>query len=123
MPFYKDVNSISPTVRPDVTDVDAITLSILNLLRTSKGEIPFNPDFGVNIRDFLFELGDDSLKLEVLSQVFDAINEFLPRVEIRTGKSDVEFFPDENRMELKLVFNILGFDDDDALYTVTENIQ
>ena len=36
-------------------DASAIKQSIVNLLLTNKGERPFNPDYGSDIRSYLFE--------------------------------------------------------------------
>ena len=48
MAFYKDVNSTSPTVRPDVVDEVAIAQAVRNLVATRKGEKIFDPEFGIN---------------------------------------------------------------------------
>ena len=123
MPFYKDVNSLTSTNRPDVTDVDAVVQSLLNLLRTRRGEIAFQPLYGVAIEDKLFDLMDDGTRLEILTDVFDAVDRFEPRVELRRGKSAVIFDQENNSIEVSLVFNILGFSDDDALFDVSQSFQ
>ena len=40
-------------------DAAAVKQSVKNIVRTRKGEKPFNPEFGSNIGDFLFELADE----------------------------------------------------------------
>jgi len=120
--FYKDVNSITSTNRPDVTDVDAITQALLNLIRTRKGERPFNNDFGLDIEDRLFDLMDDGTKLEILTEIFDAVSRYEPRVELSRSRSDIEFDEENNKIEITLVFSILGFEDD-KLFEVTTSLE
>ena len=119
MPFYKDVNSQTPTLRPDVTDAEAVVQSLRTLLNTRKGEIPFLPNYGIDIEEKLFDLMDDASRLEILSDVFDAVDEFEPRVLLRRGQSEVDFFEEDNRIEVSLDFEILGFEED-GVFNVTE---
>jgi phage baseplate assembly protein W len=121
MPFYRDVNSITPTDRPDVVDSKSVIQSILNILRTKTGEIPFIPDFGLDLESKLFDLMTPGIELDILTEVFDAIETYEPRVDLQTGASSVELFEEENRIELNLVFTILGFSDDEKLFTITES--
>ena len=57
--IYKDLN-MSFTKNPatkDVArlfDVQAIKRAVKNIILTNKYERPFNPDFGCNLRGFLF---------------------------------------------------------------------
>lgn len=110
--FYRDVNSTTPTDRPDVTDVKSVSQSILNLLKTRKGEIPFNPAFGLDLEENLFDLMDDNTELIVLTSIFDAVERFEPRADIDTGASTVELDIENNKIDVTLYFNIKGFADD-----------
>lgn len=121
MSFYKDVNSTTPTDRPDVTDVKSVIQSLTNLLSTKRGEVPFIPDFGINIDDRLFDLMDAGTKLEILTDVFDAVDRFEPRVDLRKGKSSVIFDESSNSVSVDLFFNIIGFSDDRKLFNVTKS--
>lgn len=123
MPFYKDVNSVTPTNRPDVVDAKSIIQSLRNLLATRKGEIAFNPQFGINIEDKLFDLMDDGARLQILTDVFDAVDRFEPRVKLRRGKSAVVFFEDDNKIEVDLIFSIEGFSDSEELFSVTQSFK
>jgi phage baseplate assembly protein W len=57
--FYKDLpldftpNPVTGDVRP-ITNEVAIKRSIKNLIMTQKGTKPFLPDYGTNIRKYLF---------------------------------------------------------------------
>lgn len=121
MAFYKDINSKTPTERPDVTDVNAVAQSIITLLNTRKRERPFNLGYGIDIEDKLFDLMDDATKLEILSEVFDATNKYEPRAKLRKGLSFVDLFPDEYKAEVNLFYNIEGFGDE--LFSVTTSLE
>lgn len=120
--FYKDVNSTTPKIRPDVTDADAIAQSVRNLVSTRRGERPFEPEFGINIADFLFELMDESASLSLLTEIFDAVRVFEPRVKIDTKTSDVFANPDANSFDVDLYFTINGFEGL-GTFNVTTNIR
>lgn len=57
--FYKDLpldftpNPVTGDIRP-ITNEVAIKRAIKNLILTEKGSRPFNPDYGTNIKKFLF---------------------------------------------------------------------
>lgn len=78
--FPKDL-TLSP-VNSDVTrlaELEAIKESIINILRTDRGERPFNPLFGGNIRRRLFDnLTADTMYL-IQTDVETAIRNFEPR--------------------------------------------
>lgn len=119
MPFYLDVNSTSPQTRPVVKDAESVLQSLRNLLNTRRGEIPFLPRYGIDIEEKLFDLQDDATRLEILSDVFDAVDEFEPRVKLRRGQSSVELFPEDNQIQVSLDFTIEGFEDN-GVFTLTE---
>ena len=48
-------------------DAAAVKQSVKNLVLTNYYEKPFQPYFGTNIRDMLFELADDITSLEIKS--------------------------------------------------------
>jgi len=110
MPLYSDINSITPKVQPLLTDVEAIFQSIFNILETTKGEVLFFPEDGIDLEDELFELMDDTAELRILNQVTDAVEDNEPRVEIDFAQTEVIAKPDDNEFELILVFNIPAFD-------------
>jgi phage baseplate assembly protein W len=121
MAFYRDPNSITPTIRPDSTDVDAVVQGVRNLISTRKGERPFRPDFGINIVDYLFELMDESAGLQLLAEILDAVTNYEPRVIIDRQRSEVTPDPDNNTLEVSLFFEVQGFEGN--TFEVTESIR
>lgn len=122
MTFYRDVNSISPTTRPTVTDVQAIVQSVRNFIRTRRGERPFNVEFGLNLDDYLFELINDEGALQALNEILIQVPLFEPRVNIDTRKSQVIPDTDNNAFSLVLVFDIVGFEDNGS-FEVTASLR
>lgn len=122
MAFYRDFTQLNFKVRPYVTDVDAIIQSVRNLVSTRKGERPFRPDYGINIVDYLFELMDESASLQLLSDVFDAVQFYEPRVKIDRQRSEVKADPDTYTFEVSLFFEIEGFEED-GIFNVTETVR
>tara|TARA_R110002012_G_scaffold204050_2_gene373625 strand:- start:2731 stop:3153 length:423 start_codon:yes stop_codon:yes gene_type:complete len=63
-------------------DLHAIRQSVQNIIMTRKGERPFEPSFGGEIDDFLFELpGSFLTTITLKTRMENVINRFDPRVE------------------------------------------
>ena len=83
--------------------------SIISLLQTNKGERPFKPDLGCDIRNSLFEPLDYATAGIIRSQIIETVGRYEPRVVI----NNVVVTPDEmtNSYEVELSFTIVGRDD------------
>tara|TARA_R110000782_G_scaffold259366_2_gene349819 strand:- start:1056 stop:1457 length:402 start_codon:yes stop_codon:yes gene_type:complete len=96
---YKDLDlSLKPhplfgDIRP-VKDVDAIKNSIKNILLTKRGEKPFNPRFGCNLTDYLFEPADRVTESLMRTEIEYSLGEQEPRIQI--NKVIIEDYPDRN---------------------------
>jgi phage baseplate assembly protein W len=64
-------------------DVKAIDQSIKNILLTNKGEKPFDPDFGADLRKLLFELNTTVSEPLFRDTIREAIVEYEPRVRVK----------------------------------------
>lgn len=64
-------------------DLRAIDQSIQTILLTEKGEKPFDPNFGSNLRRLLFELSTMVSSSDIEDTVKVALREYEPRVEVR----------------------------------------
>lgn len=87
-----------------IKNVEAIKRSIRNIILTNKGERPFNPIFGSNIRAFLFENASPFIMYVLAREIEDSIRNFEPRAsEVKCRVSgrldaneliaDIEFTP------------------------------
>ena len=109
--IYKDLN-MSFTKNPatkDVArlfDIQAIKRSVKNIILTNKYESPFNPDFGCNLRGFLFENITEPLLVIIKDRVAMAIEKYEPRVSVEdvVVKNDI----DKNGINIQVSFLING---------------
>ena len=109
--IYKDLN-MSFTKNPatkDVArlfDIQAIKRSVKNIILTNKYERPFNPDFGCNLRGFLFENITEPLLVIIKDRVAMAIEKYEPRVSVEDVV--VKNSSDPNGINIQVSFLING---------------
>lgn len=97
-PLYGDI-------RP-VTDIEAIKNSIKNILLTRRGEKPFNPRFGSNVTDYLFEPATRATKLSMAEEIEYSIKEHEKRVKLTGITIDDDI--DNNSFQIRLDMIILN---------------
>jgi len=90
-------------------DASAIKQAIVNLLLTNKGERPFNPDYGSDIRSYLFEPLDYGTAAQVEMSITGTLSEFEPRINVLS----IETYPnyDNNSFDVDMTYVIVGSDD------------
>ena len=108
---FKDISlsfSPHPVTKdlPVLTNERAIVRSVRNLVETIPTERFFNSLIGTDIRDSLFENFTATTPTIIEDQVRNTIRNFEPRVgEIGI---EVDALPDSNRLEVKVLFDIIG---------------
>lgn len=120
MPFYKDLNERTPTQKPDLFEVQAISQNLVNIISTQKGTRPFEPNYGVNLANKLFDLMDDVSALDIFNDVIDTIKLYEPRAMLDLSQSDVVSDPDNNTYDVSIFFKIKGFENE--TFSVTQAI-
>ena len=110
---YKDINITfkKHPVTDDLVvskDASAIKQAIVNLLLTNKGERLMAPDYGSNIRSYLFEPMDYGTANQIKGNIRDTIEKFEPRIAIGLLKADPNF--DENGFDITMTYSIVGTD-------------
>tara|TARA_A100001015_G_C15040288_1_gene739153 strand:+ start:2828 stop:3355 length:528 start_codon:yes stop_codon:yes gene_type:complete len=96
---YRMITSLEMSIQKDFE----------NLLLTSEGEWPMNPEIGVGLRDLLFENHSSDQVIGLESKIRNQVRENLPSVEII--KVDLSTTPedkDNNILKIKLIYSILG---------------
>ncbi len=90
-------------------DASAIKQAIVNLLLTNRGERPFNPDYGSNIRSYLFEPLDYGTAAQIEESIRSTLAKFEPRIEVM----DIHTYPnyDSNAFSVDMTYEIIGSDD------------
>lgn len=97
-PITRDLVSIS--------NETAISRSIRNLILTSLGERPFQPDLGSRISRSLFELLDFGTASIIQKEIDITIKNFEPRVEINTIEVTPQY--DNNGYNVLISYFIVG---------------
>lgn len=106
---YKDVD-LTFTKKPsgDVykkTDAAAVKQSVKNILMTNRTEKPFEPFYGGNLNDLLFNLSEAYSDFEIEEQITLALNNYEPRARVLNVKSKLT--PDRNMISVTVTFKIL----------------
>ena len=118
MPTFPTFKDLSVTFKKhpvsddlvQVKDKAAITQCISNLLLTNKGERPFQPELGCDLRRMLFEPLDYASAGMIKAVVAEVINRYEPRVKV----DNILCFPDydNNGYSVELSYTIIGRDDE-----------
>ena len=101
----KNLDSYNDDVSID-SNTSAINNTISNILTISKGELPGRPDFGSELRQYLFEPADEITFISMEEVVRNALLEFETRIEV----TDVEFesFVEQNIVVMTLQYTVLN---------------
>ena len=87
-------------------DAAAVKQAIKTLIQTNHFEKPFQPRFGANIREFLFELAYDDIKSDIKNNIIRSIQTYEPRAKIL----DIQVItkPDSNSIQVTLEFQVIN---------------
>ena len=108
---FKDI-SLSFTPHPVTNDLpvlkneNAIKRSVRNIVQTIPTEKFFNPLFGSDVYDSLFEFVDFGTAATIQSQIEISLDNFEPRIE--NVEVEVNPQPDDNTFEVNVIYDIVG---------------
>ena len=93
--------------------VDAVKVNLINWFMTNKGERPMNPNFGANLRQYIFEALDSNTLEALEMKISDDIKNYFPMVTLLdvTALGDEEY----NRIKLELYYYVSSFNTSDML--------
>ena len=105
---FKDLNITfkKHPVTDDVVvsrDASAIKQAIVNLLLTNKGERLMNPNYGSDIRRYLFEPLDYGTANQIKGNIRDTIERFEPRISVVRLKASPNY--DDNGFDITSSFS------------------
>ena len=109
MALYTDINQTSQETKAQLYDVQAVFQALENIFSTRTTERFFNPEFGIDLEDALFEPVDDLTALDIFRRVTEAVQRFESRVIVDFASTTVTPYPDEGRFDVDLVFEVIGF--------------
>lgn len=94
-------------------DVDSVKQSLRNLLLTNKYERLRNPEYGGNIRRYLFENMNEMTDTEIRVDIEAMIKQFEPRV--KTHEVIVQSNLETLEVNVTIKFGILNVSEDESL--------
>ena len=86
----------------------AINNSLKNLVMIMPTEVPFDPDVGSMVRDYLFDVIDLGTSAILMMEIERTIEFNEPRVKLIEVEVDPQ--PDENHFMVNITYEIVGYD-------------
>ena len=86
---------------------DQIKANLVNYLLTNRGERVFNPNFGADLRNLLFENILDTTTEDLRERIQNDINSFFPEVQVKQVIFDN--IPDSNTINFTLTYQVVLF--------------
>ena len=95
---------------------ELVQQNLANLLLTVPGERIMNPEFGVGLKRYLFELDTDMLRDELSGKINEQVSRYLPFVNVtdisfRSAKDDESVDPNFMYVEITYIITPLEFED------------
>ena len=120
--FFKDL-TLSP-INNDLArkiDEDSIKESIKNLVLTDRGERPFQPDIGCDIRKILFDNISPDTIIIAREMIVNTLKTYEPRAAI-IGV-DIRAPADEHTLIITIVFNVINREEPVTLNITLERVR
>ncbi len=113
-----DYNQLDGPYRLTKTIKEAITQNFKNLILTNPGEKMMDPDFGVGIKQYLFELDGTGVQDEIRERIHQQVGKYMSSVQIldikftagSSQEADQLTIADSNAMYIQILFKILALD-------------
>lgn len=101
----------NPKINTSVTGIQSIYQSLDNLLKTNKGDRLFNPNYGSDLENLLFEPLDELTAFSIYNNIIKLVSQEEPRIVLHYGGSTVVANFNNNSFDVTLKFKLL----DDSL--------
>ena len=95
--------------------------SVKNLVLTNKGERPYQPFLGCDVRNQLFELNDGMVESEVEDTISEVISQYEPRAELISVDADIK--PDQHSVEVTITFRVVNQQDPISINLMLERVR
>ena len=92
------------------TTLDQAKTNLINLLLTHKGERFMQPNFGTNLRRFLFQPNTSDIESELRNEILDTIERWLPFIKVGTLKISRDI-KDINQYTIRIALDVSVIDD------------
>jgi len=105
--IYRDFNQYKLAIA-FVSDDDAISQVVDNIIRTSKYTRPFKNGFGANLEDEVFDFSDYYAAEDILARINKHVGVEYPLVYLDMSTSQIISYPDDYVYDLYLDFKVIG---------------
>lgn len=85
-------------------DINAISQSITNILLTTPGQKILNPEFGIDLRQYIFDPVDDFATQEIQADIEEKLPNLEPRIELESVEVTANI--DEQQYNIVLQINV-----------------
>lgn len=120
--FYKDLTL--SVVNNDVSrliDENSIRESIKNLVLTDRGERPFQPNLGCDIRKLLFENVTPDIVVVAREMIMSTLKSYEPRAAVLSV--DIIAPPDQQEVIITIVFNVINREEPLSVNVTLERVR
>lgn len=97
-----------PLFKLNYTTQDQVKTNLINFMLTNRGERPFNPHFGADLRKFIFE--QETSTDELKERIYDKLNLYFPQITVKELNFDV--VRDKNTVEIHMIYSINRTEDE-----------
>ena len=123
---YKDFDllfDVHPVTRKlnTLTNNRAISRALKTLVLTDKGERPYQPFLGCDVRNRLFELDDGFTEDEIVENIQDVIAEYEPRAQLIDVVANVR--PDQNSVNVSITFRVINTSNPTTINILLEKVR
>ena len=89
--------------------------NLKNLILTAPGERIMDPDFGVGLRNYLFDQGSSTVLARLEGAISDQVERYMPFVNITNLEVAMTEPQNENLLQVRIVYEIAGISTDEIL--------
>jgi len=100
------------------TTKDAVKSSLMHLLLTNKGERLYMPDFGSDLKKFIFEPNDGMTKDDIKINLNQTISKYIPGLTINEIEFNNNCSNDENSITVSIRYSV-----NEGVYTAFDNLE
>lgn len=105
----------NPSTVKVVNDKKATAQNLLLLLSSDRGGLFGDPDFGTNIKRYLFEQNNLILQDIIIDDIYTAILTFIPQIQV--DRKEIKLTSDGSKVQVRIkALNMLDYTTD--LYTL-----
>lgn len=104
-----------------VTDVEAVKRQIINVLKMETYDAPFHPEVSVGLRRLPFKLFTDQNRSLAITLIKNAFEQWIRRATF--VNADIKATPDQNALDITIVFRLKDIPEDITFRTVLERLR